>query len=453
MVLLPIKALLSIPKKAKITATGRLVSKAKFLVSKAKNVSIKQMSIKSLKTSNIAGKGIVKSCTIKKEASKFPGFMKSKRPEEQSDPGVAKQKPTAKKSVVALTETAEVENPSHLTVAEPISHKDIVTETKFLAFKADKNVSKKTTNIQVDNSAAKGDADDKHEESADCIKKEKGRNVSDRKGLRIQSSCKEEGRIAAKVTNMMSKSLAEHQTETSDSFKAKKMETKIEEPELGKTRDTSASEMEHRSEITKVNTESEEVSKTLELEKVGVGEFKENKTSLVGEGDKQKMTNVLPTVPSGCHPPTIAVKTTSDEPQSQQTTINASKTLVKASSQVQQSVVQPLQKSTIQELKMNMHGLQKQQQAAGSSAEADLEMMQPVSSVGQKGVTSVTTAFTTVAASVKTKPDEKTTSTRRKMRREREYEKREMFLNPQKICKNFQIRNIYMSILVRIDTR
>ncbi|XP_061566103.1 uncharacterized protein LOC133420425 [Cololabis saira] len=80
MVLLPIKTLLSKHKKNKNTATACLVTKAKMLVFKAKNISTKQKSVCAVKTGSEARRGVVRSAAVKRVASAPSGLKRSGSP-------------------------------------------------------------------------------------------------------------------------------------------------------------------------------------------------------------------------------------------------------------------------------------------------------------------------------------------------------------------------------------
>lgn len=136
--------------------------------------------------------------------------------------------------------------------------------------------------------------------------------------------------------------------------------------------------------IVRLDVEMEEGAKTLELGEKGAAESMEAENSAHGDGEKDSI--VLLTTLNESHRQDSTVETTSDEPltdlpQSQQTTIKTSGTLVKATLQVRPSV-KPHQESTGQELKTKTGGVQKQKQPEGHAKQT----VQMVSAKTQKNV-------------------------------------------------------------------
>lgn len=125
----------------KKNTTGKLVTKAKVLVSKAKGVSTKQIS-KTLKQGKVAAKGAVNVVEEKKDASNLKGCNNSKSSGKQQGNAVSKQRPTrkgsesnAKNSVVAPKDTVKVDQLSKKTM-NPIKGTAIVTHAKVLVAQA-----------------------------------------------------------------------------------------------------------------------------------------------------------------------------------------------------------------------------------------------------------------------------------------------------------------------------
>ncbi|XP_005753485.1 uncharacterized protein LOC102204272 isoform X1 [Pundamilia nyererei] len=129
---------LSLSSGDKKNTTGKLVTKAKVLVSKAKSVSTKPIS-KTLKQGKVAAKGAVNVVQEKKDASNLKG---SKSSGKQQGDAVSKQRPAlkrfesnAKNSVVASKDTVKVVQLSKKTV-NPIKGTAIVTRAKVLVAQA-----------------------------------------------------------------------------------------------------------------------------------------------------------------------------------------------------------------------------------------------------------------------------------------------------------------------------
>lgn len=125
----------------KKNTTGKLVTKAKVLVSKAKSVSTKPIS-KTLKQGKVAAKGAVNVVQEKKDASNLKGCNDSKSSGKQQGDAVSKQRPAlkrsesnAKSSVVASKDTVKVVQLSKKTV-NPIKGTAIVTRAKVLVAQA-----------------------------------------------------------------------------------------------------------------------------------------------------------------------------------------------------------------------------------------------------------------------------------------------------------------------------
>ncbi|CAI5685604.1 uncharacterized protein LOC100710086 isoform X2 [Oreochromis niloticus] len=132
---------LSLSSGEKKNTTGKLVTKAKVLVSKAKGVSTKQIS-KTLKQGKVAAKGAVNVVEEKKDASNLKGCNNSKSSGKQQGNAVSKQRPTrkgsesnAKNSVVAPKDTVKVDQLSKKTM-NPIKGTAIVTHAKVLVAQA-----------------------------------------------------------------------------------------------------------------------------------------------------------------------------------------------------------------------------------------------------------------------------------------------------------------------------
>ncbi|XP_041842372.1 serine/arginine repetitive matrix protein 2-like [Melanotaenia boesemani] len=126
------KAPLTLPSGAKKTTKGKLTTKAKILVSKAKNISTKQTG-KAVKADNTAGKGKPKSVEVKKEASKLSGAkIPAKRPDtsdSKQNPKLKKPQSSSKETVGTPKETSKVDKPSNLSVSKSIKGKETVTKS------------------------------------------------------------------------------------------------------------------------------------------------------------------------------------------------------------------------------------------------------------------------------------------------------------------------------------
>ncbi|XP_038587135.1 uncharacterized protein LOC119912168 isoform X2 [Micropterus salmoides] len=118
---------------AKGSVKGTTVTKSKVLVSKAKNISTKQLA-KTTKTGKLPVKGAVKKTVVKQKSSKSAAQgpeTKTEASENQPDAGHAKQKPlpeklkTFKEEVVEPKDTAEVVETANATVLEPKKKLDI----------------------------------------------------------------------------------------------------------------------------------------------------------------------------------------------------------------------------------------------------------------------------------------------------------------------------------------
>ncbi|XP_041840716.1 uncharacterized protein LOC121639498 isoform X3 [Melanotaenia boesemani] len=247
LVLLPIKALLSIQKQPRNT---KLVTKAKVLVSKAKTVSSKQV-VRSVKTGNFPAKGGVKSVLLKKEASKLLGHKKSKTSEKSPDSGDCKEKPTpkqaetsAKECAITPEETTKMKKSSNITITESIEVKGMVSEAKASAAKAETTSTTSTPetgeDIEVGTRAV---TNKKPEDTTKCYSYRKGENQTDPDFLQIKFSesyppNNKDKEVAGKEISMPSESrVTENQSDAAKGLKAKEMETKIQESTLkpGKT--------------------------------------------------------------------------------------------------------------------------------------------------------------------------------------------------------------------------
>ncbi|XP_044196480.1 uncharacterized protein LOC122973207 isoform X2 [Thunnus albacares] len=125
---------LTVPSKKNVTKGQATVTKAKVLVSRAKNVSTKQIA-KTVKTGKVAAKGAVAKVLIE---------QKPTAPENPPDDGVSKQNLAPEKSetnveetVVVLKETDEVDKSTNTSVAESSKGTEIVVEEKASASKAE----------------------------------------------------------------------------------------------------------------------------------------------------------------------------------------------------------------------------------------------------------------------------------------------------------------------------
>ncbi|XP_035769110.1 zinc finger protein 638-like [Neolamprologus brichardi] len=132
---------LSLSSGDKKNTTGKLVTKAKVLVSKAKSVSTKPIS-KTIKQGKVAAKGAVNVVEEKKDASNLKGCNDSKSSGKQQGDAISKQRPAlkrsesnAKNSAVASKDTVKVVQLSKKTV-NPIKGTAIVTRAKVLVAQA-----------------------------------------------------------------------------------------------------------------------------------------------------------------------------------------------------------------------------------------------------------------------------------------------------------------------------
>ncbi|KAG8006036.1 hypothetical protein GBF38_005157 [Nibea albiflora] len=146
------------------------VTKAKVLVSKAKNISTKQMA-KMVKTGKLPAKGPLKKAAVKQKTSTG---SKQRASENQSKAGDSKQKPIAttsetsvKESLVVLEETDKIEKSKNITLAEATTDKDIVTKEKLMASQAEMASAAQESKTSVEKLAAAGAvAKEKVEETA-----------------------------------------------------------------------------------------------------------------------------------------------------------------------------------------------------------------------------------------------------------------------------------------------
>nr|XP_046236930.1 uncharacterized protein LOC124054689 isoform X2 [Scatophagus argus] len=147
------------PTTQKITVKGSAkslagVTKTKVLVSKVKNISTKHAT-KTGKAGKLPVKGAVKKALIKKETSSG-----STAPENQPDTVQPKQKPTSENSegsVKDSVETAEADKATNRMVNEPTKDKEIITDAKVLASKAQTASATQKPKTPADNLAAAGD--------------------------------------------------------------------------------------------------------------------------------------------------------------------------------------------------------------------------------------------------------------------------------------------------------
>ncbi|TMS02197.1 Zinc finger protein 638 [Larimichthys crocea] len=146
------------------------VTKAKVLVSKAKNISTKQIA-KIVKTGKLPAKRPVKKAAVKQKTSSGSTTRAS---ENQPEAGGSKQKPilktsetSVKESLVMLKETDKTDKLKNMTVAEPTKGKDIVTKEKVMASKAEMDSTAQKSKTSVDKLAAAGAvAKEKDDETA-----------------------------------------------------------------------------------------------------------------------------------------------------------------------------------------------------------------------------------------------------------------------------------------------
>ncbi|TKS93076.1 Zinc finger protein 638 [Collichthys lucidus] len=137
------------------------VTKAKVLVSKAKNISTKQIA-KIVKTGKLPAKGPVKKAAVKQKTS---SGSKARASENQPKAGGSKQKPilktsetSVKESLVVLKETDKIDKLKNVTVAEPTKGKDTVTKEKVMASKAEMDSTAQKPKTSVDKLATAGAA-------------------------------------------------------------------------------------------------------------------------------------------------------------------------------------------------------------------------------------------------------------------------------------------------------
>ncbi|XP_069028196.1 uncharacterized protein [Embiotoca jacksoni] len=389
----------SLPSGSKKNTTGKLVTKAKVFVSKAKNVSNNQI-IKTVKTGNVAAKGDVKLGAAKKEASKLSGSGKPKGPGKKLNASDSKQKATsktcensAKVSAVAPKETAKIAKSSNMSVAEPTKGKEFVTEVKVLASEA-----KTTSTTQESKTQAKISA------AAGAVTEEKLEET------------------ATKAITVPSKSLASVNQPDVQTVTSEKLEAKVQG--LAVVPEDTAHVVETTSTTASETKNQVKGADPMELGEPELAEPMEAESYGEGRGEKLTDPEAQPAKSSESHPPTSSVGTPSDTSPSEPPTdplqgspaaVQTPEISVKASSQFQQSTVPDLE-STGPGPDTEMDSLQKQQQAAGSSGAAVLEVKQTVGGVEDKtkqkdAVTAVKTqkdsspkaVVTYVAASIKTK--------------------------------------------------
>ncbi|XP_030609082.1 uncharacterized protein LOC115796791 isoform X2 [Archocentrus centrarchus] len=342
----------SLPSGDKKPTTGKLVTKAKVLVSKAKSISTKQIS-KTLKKGNMAAKGAVKSVEEKKNASKVKGSNNSKRSGKQQDPGILKQRTTfkksesnAKSSAVAPKNRVKMDKLSNKT-AGPIKDSATVTHAKVIV-----------TQAQLASTV------DKPPPAAGTVRKQNQKETT------------------LKGTNVTSKSTTSEKKPDVETFKTPKAEIKVQrsavvsevQAKVLEARNATASEIKNQAEFVKIYGKEKEVKHTEKLEsgdtKVAVPMEVESFPESEAErciGRKALMTKSTENQPPASTVVKSPPKAPADPSQTPQATVKSSETLCKASSQILESaVLEP--DSTAQG--------QTQQQTAGSSAEVALESKQ-----------------------------------------------------------------------------
>lgn len=282
------------------------------------------------------------------------------------------------KSMVQLKETAKVDKSENIIVAEPTNGSEIGTESKVSASKSETTSTSQIPKTPVDSLSAAG-----------AMMEEKGEET------------------AAKAINLPSVSMASENCPDVETFKAKELETKIQEPvvvlediaRVVETGNAKVSDLKRQAELGKVDVEAKEAedAEPMELGETGVSqapepmEFEscvedkgEKLTDTVAVSDQSSESqpptsiddtrpDLSPPKPAPVQPQTEAVPKRSDNnTQSPQTSIKTPETSVKSPSQVQQSTLREPQ-STAPRLETKIDTSQVQRQAASSSTEAALE--------------------------------------------------------------------------------
>nr|XP_054603351.1 uncharacterized protein LOC107376899 isoform X2 [Nothobranchius furzeri] len=157
----PVKRFL--PKTVKRMTTSTLVSKAKILVSKAKEVSGKRVLKKTFTTGTKDGTGSAKDMELREEVSKLPRSKKSKCPAKHSGTGDSKQGATHKNMETNTEESSNgpimVGKPSDTIMINSIRVKSLCTEVKVFPSEAEL-----ASDIHLDRFQTAGDVKDEVEE-------------------------------------------------------------------------------------------------------------------------------------------------------------------------------------------------------------------------------------------------------------------------------------------------
>ncbi|KAM9335504.1 uncharacterized protein ABDE67_020489 [Symphorus nematophorus] len=329
--------------KQKVAAKGSVkglttVTRAKVLVSKAKNVSTKQIP-KAVKTGKLPAKGAVKKVGVKK---KIYSGSKSVASDSKQKFISEKSESSVEESVVMLKEATKVDESTKGTVTQPTNGKEIVTKAK---------VSK----------AAAVSATQKPETPNKSTASENRPDVENSKPKECEAKVQEavvEPKDAAEIVETANGKVFEptHQEKLD-----KAHDTEDAEPmEVGKTGD--------------------EVAEPMEVESCAEGEGKETTTK---ETEPEKSADK----PNDGQSPTITVQTQPTE------------TSVKALPHVQQNTLAEPE-STAQRPENKTEASQMQQQAAGSPAEAETAVKTHTNAASAKDA-SVTTEATAAAVGKK----------------------------------------------------
>ncbi|XP_053199124.1 uncharacterized protein LOC128383541 [Scomber japonicus] len=428
----PKRPLLTVPNK-KIAAKGQAtVTKAKVLVSKAKNVSTKQIA-KKVKPSKVAAKGAVTKVLVKQKPvvpknpsdgtvsnqtiapettvketavvpkekeegmatkpqsipSKSTAEVKTSKPEDSdtriqqsakpSDGCVANQKIapekseiTVKETAVVPKETAEVDKSTSTSVAKSSKGTKMVTEEKVSASKVETASSMQKPKTPPGKLTAAG----------------------------AMTNEKEEG-MATKPQSIPSKSTASEDHHVVQTSKLKESDTRIQQSvkpaaDVVQMENMTVSEPNHQAELSKGDVEAKEVKDTEPMELGQTGVKVTEPMEVEGNSEKPMATEAVPEIPAArsieSQPLTSIVETQPDvsipippldntprscgdtKTQTPQTTIKTSESSVTASLAFQQNT-SPEPESTRQELETKTDTSHMDRQVAGSPLIAAVETM------------------------------------------------------------------------------
>ncbi|XP_062300268.1 uncharacterized protein LOC134005403 isoform X2 [Scomber scombrus] len=353
---------LTVPNKKIAAKSQATVTKAKVLVSKAKNVSTRQIA-KKVKTGKVAAKGAVTKVLVK---------QKPVVPKNPSDGASEKSEITVKETMVVPKETAEVDKSANTSVAKSCKGTKMVTEEQVSASKVETTSSMQKPKTPPGKLTAAG-----------AMTKEK-----------------EEG-MATKPQSIPSKSTASENHHEVQTSKLEDSDTRIQlsvkpAADIIQTANMTVSEPKHQAELAKADVEAKEVKDTEPMERGQTGVKVAEPMEDEGNSEKPMATEAVPEIPAArsneSQPLTSTVETQPDvslpippldntpkscgdtNTQTPQTTIKTSETSVTASLTFQQNTL-PEPESTGKELETKTDTSHVDRQVAGSPLQAAAETM------------------------------------------------------------------------------